>query len=103
MRFTERAFEFVENGSLALKTARDGDIVLAVGVSGTCPRCLHPHADTAYPTAVGVGDLRRLEQVQHRWPPIDFLVFRCKCEETHAGREEGQHGCGLEYRLDFSG
>jgi len=103
MQFTKRAFELLAQGELTLKAWDEQGMLLSVAVSGTCPRCLHPHEDTALPTAVGVGEMREVDHLAQRLPTVHSVVFRCKCEEEHAGRDEGEAGCGLEYRLDFTG
>jgi hypothetical protein len=103
MRFTKRAFELLESGELSLRTWDERKEILSVMVSGSCPRCLHPHTDTALTMAVGVGEVRMLDKARRRLPTVHSVVFKCKCEEEHAGRDDDVVGCGLEYRLDYKG
>jgi hypothetical protein len=101
MKFTQRAFEFLQDGQLVLKEFREGRNVVSVQVEGYCPRCLHHHTEITHPTAIGVGVTRSAEEATGaRGEPLP-LVFRCRCEEDHAGRDGGVKGCGLVYRVDL--
>ncbi|MEJ2885209.1 hypothetical protein [Actinomycetospora aeridis] len=99
--WTDKAFDLLQSGELRGEVHRRAGLETAV-VAGSCPRCTHQFRFETSRDAVvtgGGGTLATRDVVTDdgEFVPIDVS---CRCEGTHDGRLETEHGCGILFRIE---
>lgn len=100
--WTERAFEYLEQGKLSAEVrVRDG--VISTRVWGNCPRCGGQLDDRQVHSAVTnvLGSSRGVEAMPGPGPAVVPVDVTCGCGRVHDGAPEEKTGCGVSFRVEF--
>lgn len=100
--WTEKAFEYLERGSLKAEVRlRDG--VVSTRVWGNCPRCGGLLDDRQVHTAVTnvLGGSRGMNTSSKSEPTVVPVDITCGCGRAHDGSPDEQTGCGVSFRVEL--
>lgn len=98
--WTDKAYDFLIAKRLDCHVhRRDG--LQTSAVVGACPRCEHTFRFDSSPDAITTGG-RTLGQGDPAPDPDDYVPVdvRCTCTGEHAGRQPGETGCGITFRIE---
>src|ERR1700678_4312160 len=101
-RWTNDAFSLLICGDLIASVKDAGDVQTAI-VQGKCPRCGHTFSFRQVQDAVSGEAMTALGQRRAERESANYveLTVSCLCEEEHPGRPPGgDHGCGINFRVD---
>lgn len=100
--WTERAFEFLETGTLRAEIQQSRPGVHWSHVWGQCPRCRHRIDDWQPLSAVtGLVGGRRPDSATRDTPDVEPIDICCGCGTTHPGAPADTTGCGVSFRVEL--
>lgn len=98
--WTDRAYDFLVAKRLDGHVHRRGGMQTAA-VVGACPRCEHTFRFDTGREAITTGG-RTLGPVDPAPDADDYVPVdvTCSCTGEHAGRQPGEVGCGVTFRIE---
>lgn len=100
--WTERAFEFLQTGTLHAEIRQPRPGVHVAHVWGQCPRCGH-HIDDWQPLSAvtGLAGSRGSASAARKPTNVEPIDIGCGCGITHSGAPVETTGCGVSFRIEL--